>query len=220
MRDYKSAFMDEPSSNWIYVGGDINRLDWSKVGMTTNGLETRHRSSHNPGYFMYAAFNIIRGDVRAIERALLRYLVEECRLQREAHFSTGSESECFLIAPDEMMGLVEGFIESRYGSSVTYENSTHGDMSRYLCDADIRRKFQRQDFSSRLEPRALGLGGYSTGNKEVYEIDLGGGIYLDLSSGEQRDRADEEDEDEYEEKNKGRRKGRSKDEDEDEDEAW
>ena len=226
MREYKSSFLNEPSSNWIYVGGDVNRLDWSKVGMTTNGLETRHRSSQNPGYFIYAAFNIIRGDVRVIEKALLKYLVQECRLRREVHFSTGSESECFLIGPDEMMGIVEGFIESRHGSSVTYENSTHGDMSRYLCDADIRRKFQRQDFSSRLESRELGLGGYFTGNKEVYEVDLGGGIYQDLSSGEIRDRADEEDEDEYENKNededededenKGRRKRKRKGKDEDE----
>lgn len=195
MRDYKSAFMDEPSNNWIYVGGDINRLCWSKVGMTTNGPESRHRSSHNPGYFVYAAFHIIRGNVKTIEQALLRYLVKECRLRREAHFSTGSESECFLIGPDEMMGLVEGFIESRHGSSVTYENSTHGDMSRYLCDVDIRRKFQRQDFSSRLQTRELGTGSYFTGNQEVYETPLGGTLYQDLSSCQFRDSADEEDED-------------------------
>lgn len=224
MRDYKSAFMDEPSNNWIYVGGDINRLGWSKVGMTTNGPESRHRSSHSPGYFIYAAFHIIRGNVKTIEQALLRYLVQEYRLQREAHFSTGSESECFLVGPDEMMGLVEDFIESRYSSSVTYENGTHGGMSRYLCDADIRRKFQRQDFLSRLQPRELGSGSYFTSNQEVYEVDLGGGIYQDLSSGEIRDRADEEDEyenkNEDEDENKGRRKRKRKGKDEDEDEEW
>lgn len=174
------------SSAWIYIGGDVYNRTWSKVGKTANGLNTRHTSSQNPGYFIYAAFNIVRGDVHKIESELLGYLERECGLMRIAHFSTGSPSECFWVNPSQMTYLVEEFIGKKYGSCVTYENSLHGEMSRYQCRGDIVLFFDNDANQSGLGvagANRLNMASYFTGNQEVYEIDLGGGHYLDVATG-------------------------------------
>lgn len=185
MRGSEEFYSSPESNDWIYIGGDIYNKIWSKVGKTTNGLNTRHRSPQNPGYFIYAAFNIIRGNVHEIEKKLLVYLDSEPGLERLVHFSTGNLSECFRLNPDQMTFLVEDFIGRNYGSCVTYENSLHGDMSRYQCRDDIRRYYddRPQSSSSIPQPNTLKSSNYFTGNQEVYEIDLGDGYYLDVSSG-------------------------------------
>lgn len=183
------------NGNWIYIGCDVEKFEWSKVGKTTNELHTRHRSSQNPSYCIYTAFNIVRGNVHEIEEKLLHHLEYQCGLERIAHQSTGNASECFRLNPDQMTGLVEQFIEEKFGSSVTYENSLHGEMSRYRCDDDIFRYFQTSSNSRlqplTLQPRSLGKGSYFSGNKEIYEIDLGDDHYIDASSGLIRHRADD-----------------------------
>jgi len=180
-------FYSSPETNdWIYIGGDIYNREWSKVGKTANGLNTRHRSSQNPGYFIYAAFNIIRGNVHEIEKKLLDYISAQPNLDRFVHFSTGNLSECFRLNPEQMTFLVEEFIERNYGSCVTYENSLHGYMSRYQCRDDIRRYYddaKSQSLSYIPQSNTLNSSNYFTGNQEEYEIDLGDGHYLDVSSG-------------------------------------
>jgi hypothetical protein len=174
------------TDDWIYIGGDIYNRIWSKVGKTTNGLNTRHRSSQNPGYFIYTAFNIIRGNVHEIESKLLKHLEDEHDLTRIVHFSTGNPSECFHLNPKQMTYLVEQFIENNYGSCVTYENSLHGYMSRYQCRDDIRRFYddaRPQSFSCVPQSGSLNGSSYFTGNQETYEIDLGDSHYLDVASG-------------------------------------
>lgn len=186
MRGSEEFYSSSESNDWIYIGGDIYNREWSKVGKTTNGPDTRHRSSQNPGYFIYAAFNIIRGNVHEIEKNLLSYLSEQPNLGRLVHFSTGNLSECFWLNPEQMTYLVEDFIERNYGSCVTYENSLHGYMSRYQCRDDIRRYYEStkpQSFSSTPPSNSLNSSNYFTGNQEEYEIDLGGGHYLDVASG-------------------------------------
>lgn len=173
------------TDDWIYIGGDIYNRMWSKVGKTANELNTRHRSSQSPGYFIYTAFNIIRGSVHKIESELLNYLEAEHGLTRMAHFSTSNPSECFRLDPDQMTSLVEQFIFENYSSCVTYENSLHGDMSRYQCRGDIRRFYdnvQHQSHSAIPQSDSLNSSSYFTGNQEVYEIDLGDGHYLDVAS--------------------------------------
>lgn len=186
MRGSEEFYSSPETNNWIYIGGDIYNRIWSKVGKTTNGLDTRHRSSQNPGYFIYTAFNIICGNVHEIESNLLKYLNAEPDLERLVHFSTGNLSECFRLDPEQMTFLVEDFIENNYSSCVTYENSLHGGMSRYQCRDDIRRYYNNaksQSFSSIPKSNTLTGSSYFTGNQEVYEIDLGDGHYLDVSSG-------------------------------------
>lgn len=186
MRGSEELYIIPETNDWIYIGGDIYNRIWSKVGKTTNGLNTRHRSSQNPGYFIYTAFNIIRGDVHEIESNLLEYLDAKPDLERLIHFSTGNLSECFRLNPEQMTFLVEDFIENNYDSCVTYENSLHGDMSRYQCRDDIRHYYgntKLQSFSSVPRSNTLRSSNYFTGNKEVYEIDLDDGHYLDVSSG-------------------------------------
>ncbi|WP_220802776.1 MULTISPECIES: hypothetical protein [unclassified Pseudomonas] len=181
--------------SWIYIGCDVNKLNWSKVGKTTEGLHTRHRSSQNPDYCIYTAFEIIRGDVHDIEKKLLKHLESECSLQRLPHMSTSNDSECFRLNPDNMTWLVEQFINKNFWSCVTYENSLHGEMSRYRCDDIIYQHFQTlNDPKSQpltLQPLSLGKGSYFTGNQEVYEIDLGDGYYIDAASGMTMHRDDE-----------------------------
>lgn len=186
MRGSEEFYSNHETNDWIYIGGDIYNRTWSKVGKTTNGLNTRHRSPQNPGYFIYTAFNIIRGSVHEIESNLLRHLDIEPNLERLIHFSTGNLSECFRLNPAQMTYLVENFIANNYGSCVTYENSLHGGMSRYECRDDICRYYN----SSNLQPfrpipksNTLKSSNYFTGNQEEYEIDLGDGHYIDVSSG-------------------------------------
>jgi len=183
------------SNHWIYVGGDIENINWSKIGMTENGLDTRHRSSQNPSYFIYAAFNIVRGNVKKIEADLLDYLEDDCVLKRIDHISTGSASECFRLNPDDMSNIVEGFIEDEYGSSVNYENHTHGGMSRFQCDDNLRRMIQGGGGADAVRFHGLKKGDYFTGNQEIHEMGLGGSLYLDLASCNILDRDDEEGDD-------------------------
>ena len=185
MRGSEEFYSSPETNDWIYIGGDIYNREWSKVGKTTNGLNTRHRSSQNPGYFIYAAFNIIRGNVHEIEISLLNYLSAQPSLDRMVHFSTGNLSECFRLNPEQMTFLVEDFIENNYGSCVTYENNLHGGMSRYQCRDDIRRYYddsKHQSFSAIPRPNTLKSYNYFTGNQEEYEVDLGNGYYLDVPS--------------------------------------
>jgi hypothetical protein len=186
MRGSEEFYSPPKSNDWIYIGGDIYNREWSKVGKTTNGPYTRHRSSQNPGYFIYTAFNIIRGDVHEIERNLLNHLSAQPNLKRFVHFSTGNLSECFRLSPEQMTYLVEDFIERNYGSCVPYENSLHGYISRYKCRDDIRRYYDStkpKSFFSTPPSNRLNSSNYFTGNQEKYEIDLGGGHYLDVASG-------------------------------------
>lgn len=180
------------SNNWIYIGADIYDINFSKVGKTTKGLDTRHTSSQRPGFFIYTAFNILNRnfcncDVHAIERDLLNYLVYDVGLRRIPHTSTGSSSECFFENPDLITGLVESFIENKYGSCVTYETQLHGWMSRYQCDEYTMRKYIKPVHSMDCfqSPSTFNLkkSDYFTGNQEEYTTDLGSGYYLDHSSG-------------------------------------
>jgi hypothetical protein len=185
LRGSEEFYSNHETNDWIYIGGDIYNRTWSKVGKTTNGLNTRHRSSQNPGYFIYTAFNIIRGSVHEIESNLLGHLGAEPNLERLVHFSTGNLSECFRLNPAQMTYLVEDFIVNNYGSCVTYENSLHGGMSRYECRDDIYRYYNnsnRQPFSLMPKLNNLKSSNYFTGNQEEYEIYLGYGHYLDVSS--------------------------------------
>ncbi len=186
MRGSEEFYSSRESNDWIYIGGDIYNQTWSKVGKTTIGLNTRHTSSQNPGYFIYTAFNIVRGSVHEIESKLLDYLNAVPDLERLIHFSTGNLSECFRLNPERMTFLVENFIGNNYASNVTYENSLHGDMSRYQCRDDIRSYYNEsnhQVFSAVPQSNTLKSSNYFTGNQEVYEIDLGNGHYLDVPSG-------------------------------------
>lgn len=186
MRGSEEFYSSPETNDWIYIGGDIYNRIWSKVGKTTNGLDTRHRSSQNPGYFMFTAFNIIRGSVHEIESNLLRHLDVQPDLGRLIHFSTGNLSECFRLNPAQMTYLVEDFISNNYGSCVNYVNSSHGGMSRYECRADICRYYD--DSKHQLiypipQSNTLNSSNYFAGNQEKYEIDLGGGHYFDVASG-------------------------------------
>ncbi|EJL6392472.1 hypothetical protein NMR79_003930 [Vibrio vulnificus] len=155
------------SDNWIYIGDDQSKPNWSKIGKTTKGLNTRHTSSQNPDYSIHTAFNIIRGDIHKIESELLDYIENQLHVTRLYHRSTGSKSECFELAPDEMVGIVETFIEDHYASSVTYENALHGYMSRYERNSENKKS----------------RNSYFSGNNETYETDLGGGHFLDHETG-------------------------------------
>jgi hypothetical protein len=175
--------------SWIYVGGNINNVRECKVGKTTRNLIDRHRSPQNTSFFIYVAFQIVRGSVHEIEVNLLDHIKHFLGYEPLKHFSTSGTSECFAENPDVMTGMVEDFIECNYPSSVQYENELHGYMSRYQCDSDI--SYYIQNFHPTLNPipqpesRNLTRADYRTGNQEVYEADLGGGIYVDNVSGMQ-----------------------------------
>lgn len=155
------------SDNWIYIGDDQSKDNWSKIGKTTKGLNTRHVSSQNPDYSIHTAFNIVNGNIHKIESELLDYIENTEGVERLYHRSTGSKSECFKLTADQMVGIVEAFIEKRYPSSVTYENTLHGYMSRYERNNDAKKSHDS----------------YFSGNNETYETDLGGGYFIDHGTG-------------------------------------
>ena len=167
MRGSEEFYCSPETNDWIYIGGDIYNRIWSKVGKTANGLNTRHRSSQNPGYFIFTAFNIIRGSVHEIESNLLSYLDDQPDLKRLIHFSTGNLSECFQLNPAQMTYLVEDFIGNNYGSCVTYENSLDGDMSRFECRTDIFRYYdysKHQPLNPIPQSNTLNSSNYFSGN--------------------------------------------------------
>lgn len=177
------------SNDWIYVGANIEDPNWSKVGKTTIGLETRDVSSQAPSYIIYRAFNIIKGDVHKIESDLLQHLTTEQELERLRHMSTGRPSECFRLNPDEMAGIVEVFIDAYYPECVRYEHTTHGFMSRYECNQSIQSFFVHDDSAPEtISHLKMTRDKYFTGNHEKYEIELDNGVYMDLSSGTIKDR--------------------------------
>ena len=176
------------SNDWIYVGADINRPNWSKVGMTEKGLNTRHTSSQGPGYFIYTAYKIVNGNVSDIETDLIeKYLDSECGIEREVHFSTGRKTECFLLNPYEMSGIVEYFLERRYPSAVEFE-SLFDRLRRYQCPDEVYRRFQSNLSSSHSSttplPQHLGMTRekYFPSNQVKYVEDLGGGHRLNLKN--------------------------------------
>ncbi|PLT22447.1 hypothetical protein [Psychrobacter sp. MES7-P7E] len=154
------------SDDWIYIGADIYRYEWSKIGKTTRGLNTRHTSSQNPGYFIYTAYNIVRGDVHEIETKLLNRVESIFSDRRLLHFSTGSKSECFFLNPNEITYVVEDFIEEQYSSCVFYEDLPHTPISRYQCDPHVYRMFEKSNTS-------FGLGQNST---HLFNDNMGYGV--------------------------------------------
>lgn len=192
MCDLDDSTSSADSKNWIYVGGDTENKNRSKVGKTTKGLHTRHTSSQNPGHYIHTGFNIINdGDVHKIEQELLKHLQNSHGLTPIPHVSTGTPSECFQINAKDMTRNVENFIAEKYPDCVTYENGLHGQMSRYesLLNTNTTVNSTHTPTANDRNP-AKNL--YFTGNNEQYEIDLGNGFYYDVSSGEQRHRGDDE----------------------------
>lgn len=143
------------SDDWIYIGADNYRNEWAKIGKTTRGLNTRHTSSQNPDYFLYTAYEIVKGDVHEIETKLLNHLEFIFPNRRQPHFSTGSQSECFLVNPNEMTYVVEAFIEDQYSSCVRYEYLPFRPISRYQCDPYIYRMFEKSNTSSGLGQNSI-----------------------------------------------------------------
>lgn len=191
------------NDNWIYVGADIYDREWSKIGKTTVGLHTRHTSSQRPGYFIFTAYNITNCDVHSIEFNLLNHLESLYAFERQNHFSTGSQSECFRLNPFDMSCLVESFIEQNYRSSVCYENLTNS-LSRYQCDVGVYQSFAPNLVPSLdlpewvMQPQAsfpsnlnLSRENYFTGNKVEFETDLGDGRFVDHETGMEFDRDDD-----------------------------
>lgn len=185
------------SKNWIYIGADINRKTWSKIGKTTVGLETRHTSSQNPGYFIYTAYNIMSDDVDDIESALLKHLEFRCGYERQIHLSTGRKSECFSINPYEMERVVESFIMTHYPLDVRLD-SLYGGISRVQCQDIIYETYKPQvdqwfHLPAPPLPQSLGMSKdkYFTGNQVKHEEDLSNGHFVDIETGMQGYRDEE-----------------------------
>ena len=132
------------------------------------------------------------GNVHEIESNLLDYIEGLLPDERQIHFSTGTKSECFFINPNEMVRLVEDFIETYYSSCVTYE-PLFNRVSRYQCINEVYRMFG-QDLTGCSEHKAeplfyepitlptnLGLSSnmYFPNNQIEYETNLGNSYYVD-----------------------------------------
>ncbi len=181
------------SNDWIYIGADRNNYDWSKIGKTTVGLDTRHTSSQNPGYFIHTAFKIMSGDVHEIESMLKIHLGNLPGVEVINHFSTGTASECFLVNPKHMTDLVESFINAFYSSSVAFEPLTN-QLQRFEVEYDVFDQYKQYDQNlppwcqvSTLPPKNLNMTGnkYFPGNLVEYESDLGDGYFVDNETGMQ-----------------------------------
>jgi len=122
------------NNNWIYIGADINDPMWSKVGKTTRGLQSRHTSTHRPGYFIFAGYHINYANVHNVESDLLSFIESESTEKRQIHFSTGRKSECFNINPHDMMDIVQYFLD--INGLLEFDNKTD-QLMRYECDREV-----------------------------------------------------------------------------------
>ncbi|MGF1735365.1 GIY-YIG nuclease family protein [Photobacterium satsumensis] len=115
-RDYTvDAVMDETlrnidsRENWIYIGVDTEKRGRAKIGMTTNGLETRGRCASNPDYLICYAFklkaNVKKEKVKEIE-GYIKSNVENRGFKAIKHRSTNNKSEWFFISPQELREII------------------------------------------------------------------------------------------------------------------
>lgn len=96
-RDYKTGLLEEQklreersTTNWIYIGVDLEKSGRAKIGMTTNGLTTRERSSRNTDYELLRGFKVKHDTdedtLRAIEKGLKDAFDQQ--FERRVHSST------------------------------------------------------------------------------------------------------------------------------------
>ncbi|MCF6459222.1 hypothetical protein [Pseudoalteromonas sp. MMG024] len=198
---------------WIYIGADNKDHNWSKLGKTTGELTTRHTSSQRPSYYIFMAFEVIRGDVHRIESELIGYLDSLHGIERERHVSTGSKSECFLIGPYQMADIVKSFLLDKFPSSFYFNNLTQdisyfesqlaNNDSNLMGNQNITKPLVSNnqsdldwyegpasgwgDLEDKPEPAPSNLRmrkeKYFTNNTIEFVGDLGGGHYIDYESG-------------------------------------
>jgi hypothetical protein len=125
--DYKTDLIAEQelreessTTNWIYVGVDLEKPGRAKIGMTTKGLDTRERSSRNTDYELLRAFKV-KHDVdedtlHAIEDGIKAEL--EQKFERRVHSSTGKKSEWFNGDPTEIVEVVADRLSAKHGSQM------------------------------------------------------------------------------------------------------
>jgi len=75
----ESCPKERSTTNWIYVGLDLEKPGRAKIGMTTNGLDTRERSSRNTDYELLRGFKVKHDTdedtIRAIEKGSRKRLI-------------------------------------------------------------------------------------------------------------------------------------------------
>lgn len=136
-RDYKTALLEEQqlreersTTNWFYVGIDLEKSGRAKVGMTTNGLDTRERSSRNTDYELLRGFKVKHDTdedtLRAIEKGAKEALDQQ--FERRVHSSTGKKSEWYNGDPNEIVKVAADYLSAKHGQH----------MNEYFCsDRDM-----------------------------------------------------------------------------------
>ena len=171
------------NKGWIYIGADKRDVNWSKIGKTAGQLTTRHTSSQRPSYYIYTAFEIVQGSVHQIEDELKKHLNSFPDIEREDHFSTGNESECFLISPEHMCNIVKNFFDRYYCQSVQF-NSLTDDYSAFQSQLAV-------NTNDAIDHLGMNKHKYFSDNQVKFETDLGNGHFLDNETGKEGYRDEE-----------------------------
>lgn len=117
--DYKLRHLEietklnfESTEKWLYLGADIAKPDFAKIGLTMGDLSSRSYSSGSPGYHLFCAFkcvhDITREKLKSIEANILKkferkYIYEDGSTKRLNHYESGKPSECF--QPVDFLGF-------------------------------------------------------------------------------------------------------------------
>jgi len=154
-------------TKWIYVGADITKKCWSKIGKTKNGLSTRSSASQNPDYLIYGAFQIRAADkVDIIEIELIEEFTRH--YERKLHVSSGKPSEVFICRPETMFDHAMAVIESEFGSHVYWEsNEFHEYPVHYICSPEVREVLDRNDVNICMDNQHISRR-FVTGNDVMY----------------------------------------------------
>jgi hypothetical protein len=184
MFDYKTDYLEREHNRqfnsieaWIYVGIDTLKAGRFKIGLTTNGLNTRHTSSQNPDYTLLVGFKIkvdtTDSEIKEIEKAVLTEVAKA--YPPIYHYYSGNKSEWFEGDPNEVRDFVNDFLYENYSykmlcgyCDIRNKGIIYGWENRYVLYGEERNSYQVNDISDPIDnPDCSNYGGCGSTNCET-----------------------------------------------------
>lgn len=175
--DYKTEMLMRDNAQtmsskigWIYIGADIDKKDFAKVGMTKGTLNSRATSSQAPGYVIFKAFKVherSNDSIPGIENRVKKLVEKEFWVKD--HFGSGHVSECFEVNPHELSNMVEEILLEEFSSDfVTFFHDDSGEyrLGGFVTSSEIEAHFNEN------HPFDVHLENYAPGDKELRQFEV------------------------------------------------